>query len=105
MCDDDLCSLEISSDIGRKTPSIKRNETQIVRAASSGTQILQFFAKNPGIYLYFLDFDFGEGELNGVDLARLIKKQEARSKVVFVTSRAGQGMAILKIGGQGVWVY
>jgi len=57
-----------------------------------------YIKKNPGSYLYFLDIDLGRAVLNGVDVARLIKKQEPLSKIVFVTSHADMAMDILKGG-------
>ena len=66
--------------------------------ASSGTEILRFLNKNPGDYLYFMDLDMGRGELNGLDISRMIREKHPTSKIIFVTSHIEKSMEILKSG-------
>jgi len=78
--------------------SIESSQARIVCATQDATEALLFIEKNPSDYLYFLDIDFGRDNLNGVDIARIIKKKEPLSKIVFVTSHADKGLDILKSG-------
>jgi len=81
---------------------IKANsiDAAVLCASSDYLEALRFVKKNPGAYLYFLDIDFGKSELNGVDIAKIIKKAEPLSKIVFVTSHAEMGIGVLKSGAE-----
>ena len=96
VCDDDRFMLEMSSDAVLQC--VEKLDASIVCATQDYNEALLFIEKNPGSYLYFLDIDFGRSSLNGVDVARAIKKKEPLSKIVFVTSHADMGMDILKSG-------
>ena len=100
ICDDDRFMLEMSSKTVRECIQKESLSKQvgIVCAPCDYNEVLVFLQKNPDNYLYFIDFDFGRDNLNGVDVAKLIKKQEPLSKIVFVTSHADMGMDILKSG-------
>ena len=100
ICDDDRFMMEMSARLARQC--IKNNgfdsAAAVVCVATDFKEVLRFIEKNPGAYLYFLDIDFGKASLNGVDIAKIIKKTEPRSKIVFVTSHADMGMSVLKSG-------
>ncbi|MCL1848144.1 MAG: response regulator transcription factor [Clostridiales bacterium] len=98
ICDDDRFVLDLSVGIARQC--IKENEysAAILCATVDYREALRFIEKNPGIYLYFLDIDFGKSSLNGVDVAKIIKKTEPLSKIVFVTSHTDLGIRVLKSG-------
>ena len=96
ICDDDRFMLDLSIDAVRTC--IKNANAHILCATQDFSEVLRFLEKNPGAYLYFLDIDFGQATLNGVDVAKIIKKQQPLSKIVFVTSHADMGMDILKSG-------
>ena len=98
VCDDDRFMLDMSVEAVRKCITNENLTAGIVCATQDFNEILIFIDKNPGNYLYFLDVDFGKDNLNGVDIARLIKKKVPLSKIVFVTSHADMGMDILKSG-------
>ena len=98
ICDDDRFMLEMSVKMARKCIDGNRLAAGIVCATRDFREALRFTDKNPGIYLYFLDIDFGKSNLNGVDVAKVIKKKEPLSKIVFVTSHADMGMSVLKSG-------
>jgi DNA-binding LytR/AlgR family response regulator len=98
ICDDDRFMLDMSADAVLKCIEKENLNARIVCVTQDTAEVLLFIKKNPGDYLYFLDIDFGRAALNGVDVARLIKKQEPLSKIVFVTSHADMGMDILKSG-------
>ncbi|MDR3239532.1 MAG: LytTR family DNA-binding domain-containing protein [Clostridiales bacterium] len=97
-CDDDRFMLDMSVKMARRC--IKENglDANLVCATTDYREALRFIEKNPSAYLYFLDIDFGKSSLNGVDIAKVIKKAEPRSKIVFVTSHADMGMSVLKSG-------
>jgi len=98
ICDDDKFMLDMSADATLKCIEKDNLNARIVCAVQDSAEVLLYIKKNPGDYLYFLDIDLGRANLNGVDVARLIKKQEPFSKIVFVTSHADMGMDILKSG-------
>ena len=98
ICDDDKFMLEMSADAALKCIEKENLNARIVCVTGDSAEVMLYIKKNPGDYLYFLDIDLGRATLNGVDVARLIKKQEPLSKIVFVTSHADMGMDILKSG-------
>lgn len=98
ICDDDLFTLNIFSNILKETIYHCRISAVILCIASSGKELLGFLNNNPGDYLYFMDLDMGNGELNGLDISRIIRKKHPASKIVFVTSHIEKSMDILKSG-------
>ena len=97
ICDDDRFMLDTSV----KTTQLCINKNLnlgVVCATQNFKDVLLFIEKNPGTYLYFLDIDFGRDSLNGVDVAKIIKRNEPTSKIVFVTSHADMALDILKSG-------
>ena len=98
ICDDDRFMLDASVKTARRC--IKENcfGAEVICAASDYREALRFVEKNPGAYLYFLDIDLGKASLNGVDVARVIRKKAPLSKIVFVTSHAEMGIGVLKSG-------
>ncbi|MDL2248765.1 LytTR family DNA-binding domain-containing protein [Tyzzerella sp. OttesenSCG-928-J15] len=96
--DDDRYTLELSSDIINECIKANDLDAKIVCMATNYNEIMVFLNNNPGVYLYFLDIDFGGQKLNGIDIARIIKKNEPMSKIVFVTSHADLSMRVLKSG-------
>ncbi len=100
ICDDDEFTIKFIHRLLDKAIEISKIEAQIVCKVSSGADILNFIQKNAGPYLYFLDFDFGRKELNGIDLTKKIYQYDANGKIVFVTSHGEKGLAILQSGVQ-----
>ena len=98
VCDDDRFMLETSAKLARQYIEGNRLAAAVICAATDYREALCYIEKNPGAYLYFLDIDFGKARLNGVDIAKVIKKTEPRSKIVFVISHADMGMSVLKSG-------
>lgn len=98
VCDDDLFMLETSAKTARKCIKDNGIPASVICATTDFKEALLFIEKNPGAYLYFLDIDFGKANLNGVDIAKAIKRAEPRSKIVFVTSHSDMGMNVLKSG-------
>lgn len=98
ICDDDSFTLQTVSALVKQSIEHCGQTTKIVCLAASGRELLAFIQKNPGTYLYFLDFDLGNQELNGIDLVRRIYQTDPGGKIVFVTSHTDKGMDILKSG-------
>jgi len=72
ICDDDKFMLDMSAEAALK--SIEKENARIVCVTQDSAEVMLYIKKNPGEYLYFLDIDLGRTTLNGVDVARLIKK-------------------------------
>jgi DNA-binding LytR/AlgR family response regulator len=98
ICDDDKFMLETSVGLARKCAKDNGFNAAVVCALSDYNEVFKYLEKNPGIYLFFLDIDFGKSRLNGVDLARMIKRSQPLSKIVFVTNHGDMGMDILRSG-------
>ena len=98
VCDDDRFMLDMSAEMAGRCMKENGLDAAVLCATTDYKEALRFIEKNPGVYLYFLDIDLGKSSLNGVDVAKVIKKIEPLSKIVFVTSHADMGMSILKSG-------
>lgn len=98
VCDDDQFTLKLVSNLLEKAIKESKADAKIVCLASTGGELLSYIQNTSDSYLYFLDFDFGKSELNGIDLVRRIYKIDGSGKIVYVTSHADKGMEILKSG-------
>ena len=100
VCDDDRFMLDMSVKTAERCIRENGLDAAVLCRTADYREALRFVDKNPDVYLYFLDIDFGKSSLNGVDIAKVIKKTEPRSKIVFVTSHADMGMNVLKSGAE-----
>lgn len=100
VCDDDHFTLHLTCDLLEKAIQANTVAARIVCLAASGGELLNFIRKSTDTHLYFLDFDLGRGELNGIDVARQIYRTDPNGKIVFVTSHGDKGMEILRSGVQ-----
>ncbi len=98
ICDDDKFMLNISRTIADDCIKKYRFDAKVACVTVDFREVTNFLGKNNGTYLYFLDLDFGQDRLNGLDIAKIIKEKVPLSKIVFVTSHADKGMDILKSG-------
>lgn len=98
VCDDDFFTLQYTSELLEEAIQANRTDAQIVCLASAGRELLHFIRNKPDSYLYFLDYDFGKSELNGIDLVKNIYKTDPNGKIVFVTSHTDKGLDILRSG-------
>lgn len=71
---------------------------KIVFLSTSDVELLQYVNNNKDTYLIFLDLDFGQGRLNGIDIAKQIKRMVPECKIVFVTNHEEMAMQVLKSG-------
>ena len=100
VCDDDRFMMETSAKLVQQCIKDNAYPAAVVCAATDFKIVMRYIKKNPGAYLYFLDIDFGKAALNGIDIAKIIKKAEPLSKIVFVTSYADMGIGVLKSGAE-----
>lgn len=98
ICDDDQFTLQLAAGLLKKAIRASKAEARIVCLASAGGELLNFIQNTSDTYLYFLDFDLGKTELNGIDLVRRIYQTDPDGKIVFVTSHTDKGMEILRSG-------
>lgn len=98
MCDDDRFLLKLEEEQLEKEIRQANIDAKIVCMATSSKELFQFLKSNPSEYLFFLDLDFGLGELNGIDMARKIKKEYPASRIVFVTNHQEMAMQVLSSG-------
>lgn len=98
ICDDDQFTLNMFSEMLERIFIKYHIEAEISCKASAPREIREYLSRNPKEYLIFMDIDLGSNELNGLDLAYLLKKSDLALKIVFVTSHAEKGMDILKSG-------
>lgn len=98
LCDDDPFTLRLVTALVEAAIQKSGVQARISCIASSGSELLAFLGRSSGPFLYFLDFDLGKEELNGIDLVKQIYQKDAAAKIVFVTSHTEKGMDILKSG-------
>lgn len=98
LCDDDMFTLTIFSELLQEAINNLSISAKVSCLASSTKELLNFLNSNPDTYFFFLDLDMGKGELNGLDLSRIIRQQYPTSKIVYVTSHNEKSMTILKSG-------
>ncbi len=98
VCDDDAFTLRLVTSLLKTAIEKSAAKARLSCIASSGMEVLNFIANSPGSYLYFLDFDFGKEELNGIDLVKRIYLKDPNGKIVFVTSHSEKAMDILRSG-------
>lgn len=98
LCDDDRFILSLATDIIKDRIQRNRLDAKIICVATKSSEVFQFLHNNPGAYLVFMDLDFGIGKLNGIDVAKQIKKMNSLSKIVFVTNHQEMAMKVLSSG-------
>jgi DNA-binding LytR/AlgR family response regulator len=98
LCDDDKFILQISAERIREEIEKHQLDATICCMTTDSKEMFRFLRNNEGDYLFFLDLDFGEDQLNGIDLAKQIKNWRTGSKVVFVTNHQEMAMKVLASG-------
>lgn len=98
ICDDDKFMLDISRMIAENCIKKYRLDAKVVCQTVNSHEAINYLSKNKEAFLCFLDLDFGQNTLNGLDVSKMIKEMSPASKTVFVTSHTDKGMDILKSG-------
>ncbi|MEF9941721.1 MAG: DNA-binding response regulator [Lachnospiraceae bacterium] len=98
LCDDDRFILQLSQEKIEQAIYSNQLEAKISCKTTESSEMLQYISKNEGNYLVFLDLDFGYGKLNGIDVAKQIRKITSDAKVVFTTNHFEMAMQVLSSG-------
>lgn len=96
--DDDKFLLALEREkLDREIEQLQIN-AKIVFLSTSDVELLQYVKNNRDAYLIFLDLDFGQSRLNGIDIAKQMKQMAPECKIVFVTNHEEMAMQVLKSG-------
>ena len=98
LCDDDQFILQLGAE--KINEMIEENDfdAKIVSMASSSKELFSYIRNNSSQYLIFLDLDFGNGKLNGIDVAKALRQTDSDCKIVFTTNHHEMAMDVLKSG-------
>lgn len=98
LCDDDKFILKLGSEKIKEEIDKNRLEARVVCMATDSSYAFNYLNNNKGAYLIFLDLDFGNGNLNGIDIAKNIKLICDNVKIVFLTNHHEMAMQVLSSG-------
>lgn len=98
LCDDDPFILQLGADKINDTIRSQRLNAKLVSLASGSSELFSYMKNNPSQYLIFLDLDFGNGKLNGIDVAKALRQTGSDCKIVFTTNHHEMAMDVLKSG-------
>lgn len=98
LCDDDQFILKLGAEKINELIKSQKLDAKVVSMASSSNELFSYIKNNPSQYLIFLDLDFGNGKLNGIDVAKALRQTESDCKIVFTTNHYEMAMDVLKSG-------
>ena len=98
LCDDDQFILQLGADKINEMTRANGYDAKIVSIASNSNELFSYIRNNPSQYLVFLDLDFGNGKLNGIDVAKALRQTDSNCKIVFTTNHHEMAMDVLKSG-------
>ncbi|MCM1262903.1 MAG: LytTR family DNA-binding domain-containing protein [Butyrivibrio sp.] len=98
LCDDDRFILQLATDKINEMIESHGFDAKIVSIALNGNELFSYIRSNPSQYLVFLDLDFGNGRLNGIDVAKSLRQTDSDCKIVFTTNHHEMAMDVLKSG-------
>ncbi|MFA9377796.1 MAG: response regulator [Lachnotalea sp.] len=98
LCDDDRFILNLAGEQIENEILKNHLDAQISCKTAQSYEVFQYLKNNDGAYLIFLDLDFGNGKLNGIDVAKQVKVIRSNAKVVFVTNHHEMAMQVLSNG-------
>lgn len=98
LCDDDPFILKVSTDQIQSIIQEDHIAAEVVSLTTSSQELLSYVKKNPSLYLVFLDLDFGEGRMNGMDIAKTLRQTDSDCKLVITTNHNEMAMDVLKSG-------
>lgn len=79
LCDDDPFILRLGAEKMERIIEQKGCRAQVATVRTGG-ELVTFVKNNSGARLVFLDLDFGEGGLNGIDIAKRIRREDGSVK-------------------------
>lgn len=100
LCDDDPFILKLGAEKINEMIEAQGFSAKVVSLASGSSELLSYIKNNPSQYLIFLDLDFGNGKLNGLDVAKALRQTESDCKIVFTTNHYEMAMDVLKSGAE-----
>lgn len=100
LCDDDPFILRLGAEQIRQVIDQERLDAALAAMVQDSTELFAFVRRNPGELLVFLDLDFGQGKLNGIDIAKALRQMDPGAKVVFATNHQELAMEVLKSGAE-----
>ena len=98
LCDDDQFILHLGTEKINEMIEVNGFNAKIVSIASGSNELFSYIRNNPSQYLIFLDLDFGNGKLNGIDVAKALRQTDSDCKIVFTTNHHEMAMDVLKSG-------
>lgn len=98
LCDDDPFILQLGAEKINDMIKSQRLDAKVASLASGSNELFYYIKNNPSQYLIFLDLDFGDGKLNGIDVAKALRQTESDCKIVFTTNHHEMAMDVLKSG-------
>lgn len=98
LCDDDQFILCLGQDKINAIIDACHLDAKIVSKALDSKELLFYIKNNSDRYLIFLDLDFGNGKLNGIDIAKALRQTSSDCKIVFTTNHQEMAMEVLKSG-------
>jgi len=98
LCDDDQFILQLGAGQINDLIEAQGFDARVVSLVSGSSELFSYIKNNPSQYLIFLDLDFGNGKLNGIDVAKSLRQMESDCKIVFTTNHHEMAMDVLKSG-------
>ena len=98
LCDDDRFILQLGANRINEMIEAKGFDAKVVSIVSDSNELFSYIRNNPAQYLIFLDLDFGNGKLNGIDTAKILRQTKSDCKIVFTTNHHEMAMEVLKSG-------
>lgn len=98
LCDDDPFILKLGAEKINQLIASQGLDARVVSLASGSRELFSYVRNNPSQYLVFLDLDFGQGKLNGIDVAKALRQTDSDCKIVFITNHQEMAMDVLKSG-------
>lgn len=98
LCDDDRFILQLGAERINDIIKSQGFDAKVVSLASGSKELFSYVKNNPSQYLIFLDLDFGSGRLNGIDVAKALRRTKSDCKIVFTTNHYEMAMDVLKSG-------
>lgn len=98
LCDDDPFILRLAAETLSQLLTGQELEARMGGMAQTAAELYSLLERTEGERLVFLDLDFGEGKLNGIDIAREIHRIDAGIQIVFLTNHQEMAMKVLKGG-------
>lgn len=98
LCDDDKFILKLGYEKIQQQIIKNDLQAQVVCMSDDAYEIIKYLNNNKGSFLIFLDLDFGQDKLNGIDIAKSIKNIDKNTKIVFLTNHYDMAMDVLSSG-------